>query len=116
MSKLLIATWVVVAVLALGLGIQSQEASHAQQRFQSCQAASAELMQLSLEGEANHAAWLTKGLQHLRSGETDFGFKTLDTLLLALVRTAEASQSEFVASRLADPRSYLDSVGDPWAR
>ena len=111
-----IAGWILVAVLVITLLRQKEDMRILKESVDSVQSSCSEMQRLTIEGQASYAAWLTKGLRSLRSGDFDLGYKELDALLLALVRSSESWDSEYVTSRLEEPRKYLETVGDPWQR
>jgi hypothetical protein len=111
-----IAGWILVAVLATSFLLQKDDMRTLEESVGSVQSACAEMRRLTIEGQASYAVWLTKGLRSLRSGNFDLGYKELDTLLLAFVRSSESWDSEDAISRLENPREYLITVGDPWQR
>jgi hypothetical protein len=110
------AGWALAVALSLGLAMQWHRARDAEARLEDAESGCAEVTRLSFAGDALQAEWLARGLEALRSGDADAGYRALDSLLLALVRSAESVHDESVREALDEPRRYLEAVGDPWTR
>jgi hypothetical protein len=103
--------WAIAGVLALGLGLQWRSAEEARSRVAAVQSAAEEMSTLYLEQSEQYARWLTAGLRDLRVGNSEEGFRALDTLLATTARTLRPGTPELEAAE-----AYLDDVGDPWKR
>ncbi len=103
--------WAVSGVLALGLALQWRSADEARSQVAAVQSAAEEMSALYLEQSEQYARWLTTGLSNLRVGNSEEGFRALDTLLATTARTLPPGTPELEAAE-----AYLDDVGDPWKR
>ncbi len=103
--------WFVSGCLALALLVQWQRAEDAQAKFVAAQSAVKETTNTYAELRELYATWLTLGLQHLRAGRSEDGFRALDTLLANTARSLSRDSEALEAAN-----SYLKEVGDPWGR
>lgn len=106
--------WGVALVFGALWGLQWRSSSQAAQRLHNVQASCAELSELHWHSQARFAEALTRGLRLLREGEAGQGYELLDTLVR--VSMSNGNLGNRTESILAEPREYLDAVGDPFMR
>jgi hypothetical protein len=108
--------WIVAVAFAIAFALERHNAQEVEARANEVRATAEKMFQLKLETDAGNARWLAVGLGQLRREETAEGYETLDTLLVTLVESANASEGAEIRKRLAVPRRYLEAVGSPRTR